>query len=446
MNTTIDNINYLLNSTKDLVAESKKFESDIINLFKSIDLELQNRVIKWIDFFNTNHFKNPCIYSPTIYAIIETVNQSEFIRNQTQYEFELSLSFYDKIYSSKTILILNSIFDAKILLRISLIYSKYYGLQQSSFSTALLSLKDRLNEDTLIHFFIKLFVRYENPYVLTQNFSLLSDIEIDALMYVLQGNNLRNFSRLDIRISSFEAHWIINHFPNNIKLKNNVLKRSAVIAKIASKQQCLIETFKFFNICKTFEYRLDYFIDEINFWERAYKLITEIQLTNNIISIEECVDYIEYKKTEEGDAFTLKGATIASFTRAVANWHQNLNFGKLNSLLDTTWSGTGKENYTVEFKGVKYLFTEIRTGKKLFEESNDMKHCAFSYVNSCINGFTSIWSMKKEINNIYKNYLTIEVKDNEIVQVRGKLNKDPSKNDLKIIEIWAKEDGYSFTS
>lgn len=66
-----------------------------------------------------------------------------------------------------------------------------------------------------------------------------------------------------------------------------------------------------------------------------------------------------------------------------------------------------------------------------------MRHCVYSYIYMCEEGNCSIWSLLKTENTVLKNYLTIEIQDNEIVQVRGKYNSYPTKEDNMIIKEWA---------
>lgn len=91
-----------------------------------------------------------------------------------------------------------------------------------------------------------------------------------------------------------------------------------------------------------------------------------------------------------------------------------------------------------------YEFSEIKDGKTLFAESNIMKHCAFSYIDNCMNGICSIWSMKTNKDLILKNVLTIEIQNLEVVQIRGKNNRLPTELELTVIETWTKENNFKF--
>jgi hypothetical protein len=73
-----------------------------------------------------------------------------------------------------------------------------------------------------------------------------------------------------------------------------------------------------------------------------------------------------------------------------------------------------------------------------------MRHCVGSYVGSCASRRTSIWSLRKTIENgrIIR-LATIEVINNQrtIVQVRGRCNRLPTKGELAILQGWSEADG-----
>ena len=112
--------------------------------------------------------------------------------------------------------------------------------------------------------------------------------------------------------------------------------------------------------------------------------------------------------------------------------------------MQQTWTGLKhkEEKYEIVFMKDKYTFEEITTGKALAEESDVMKHCVFSYLSDCLARYSSIWSMKKAEGHEFKHYLTIEVVDQEVVQVSGKRNAKPKPGDMRVITEWAERAGF----
>lgn len=71
--------------------------------------------------------------------------------------------------------------------------------------------------------------------------------------------------------------------------------------------------------------------------------------------------------------------------------------------------------------------TELCSTDVLRIEGREMRHCVFTYASGCLNGTTSIWSLRVRPENDSKTrrLLTVEVNNSRraIVQVRGKANQ-----------------------
>tara|TARA_R110000824_G_scaffold8450_3_gene38483 strand:+ start:11776 stop:13212 length:1437 start_codon:yes stop_codon:yes gene_type:complete len=92
-----------------------------------------------------------------------------------------------------------------------------------------------------------------------------------------------------------------------------------------------------------------------------------------------------------------------------------------------------------------FLIKELLTGGELMDDGYHMSHCVSSYITSCQNGYSSIFSMMevKEGNESPTRLLTIEVRltDRVISQARGKYNAAPTSEERTILSNWAIEKG-----
>jgi len=52
-------------------------------------------------------------------------------------------------------------------------------------------------------------------------------------------------------------------------------------------------------------------------------------------------------------------------------------------------------------------------------------NCLATYVDTCVKGVSSIWLLRKKVKDYYKNLITIEVVDNTVSQVKGKVTEHP---------------------
>ena len=78
-------------------------------------------------------------------------------------------------------------------------------------------------------------------------------------------------------------------------------------------------------------------------------------------------------------------------------------------------------------------------------EGKKMRHCVGSYTYKCVQGMSSIWSLRKLQYGQAERLVTIEVdKDRVIIQARGKFNCNPSDFERELIDLWAMAEGLKF--
>ena len=79
---------------------------------------------------------------------------------------------------------------------------------------------------------------------------------------------------------------------------------------------------------------------------------------------------------------------------------------------------------------------------ELAREGKTLHHCVSTYKEYCIKGLSYIFSFgKRDESHEQKALLTLEVRGNSIVQVRGACNRFPTDSEKEIISIWAQETG-----
>ena len=146
-----DQLQEVLQYVNDKDALFRKLE----NIDSQLELTLLTRLNKWFQFFNEQYSKSICIYSNTIFALVDAAKTNQLFKTQTAHEFELSISFYKIVFSSKTFLKLEDIQDATLLLNISLIFGKYPGMLQNSIIKSIPILNKGITEARLKVFFEK---------------------------------------------------------------------------------------------------------------------------------------------------------------------------------------------------------------------------------------------------------------------------------------------------
>ncbi|GAB4461562.1 MAG: hypothetical protein OHK0029_27010 [Armatimonadaceae bacterium] len=149
------------------------------------------------------------------------------------------------------------------------------------------------------------------------------------------------------------------------------------------------------------------------------------------------LDYLRFRKfgTKGADApeprFSMKGRTVAALRKRLEEWHETL--ARLNVKGRRHWQNTGIEPLdrivpdSLSGAECHWRIVEITDTLSLAEEGREMRHCVRSYQDGCVEGKTSIWSLRLSLsdNPAMRRLLTIEVNNarRAIVQVRGKCNQ-----------------------
>lgn len=161
------------------------------------------------------------------------------------------------------------------------------------------------------------------------------------------------------------------------------------------------------------------------------------------------LDYIQNRWAMD-NTFTLKGRSVLALQRGMEEWHADLGHeGRLKALKVKVFQPSGFREATYdlspsETKKAIWRVSEVITAKELQEEGRRMAHCVFSYHGRIAEGYTSIWSLTMEDGQGETGnwaLLTIEVHNNtrDIVQVRGRFNRAPTREEMLIVQRWAGE-------
>lgn len=181
------------------------------------------------------------------------------------------------------------------------------------------------------------------------------------------------------------------------------------------------------------------------FWKNCIKFFSNKEmLPEKINEINDLVDYLRHEK-ELNNGFSIFGGgfTLNSLNKRMIDWHHELRRAK--DFGNFSWEGSKVEDFEFvrnEGKHNQEFFTikQIKSSKELLMEGKVQHHCVFSYKNRCINGSVSIWSLS--LNG--KKKITIELRDNVIVQSRGFANRETRPDEDFIILKWCSPNGIKY--
>jgi hypothetical protein len=92
----------------------------------------------------------------------------------------------------------------------------------------------------------------------------------------------------------------------------------------------------------------------------------------------------------------------------------------------------------LEYKKKPYIVVTPIDANELIKEGSSLSHCVASYVNDVIKGTCKILFLRA-IEDIGKSLVTIEVRDNNIRQVRGAYNRRPDVVEMAFVREWAEK-------
>ena len=169
----------------------------------------------------------------------------------------------------------------------------------------------------------------------------------------------------------------------------------------------------------------------------------------SIKNMNDLLDYISLRHHERPDWY-IKDQTLNNLQRAMASWHRELYRMTTMSAKYTKWDGFDLDDSEIERgqgrKKVIWRFHQIKTGKELAEEGNKQHHCVSSYGHYCVKGECFIWSLTREENGLKERALTIEQRDEVIVQARGYSNRLPRAEELSVLREWAAKNKFRIHS
>ena len=94
------------------------------------------------------------------------------------------------------------------------------------------------------------------------------------------------------------------------------------------------------------------------------------------------------------------------------------------------------KDYEYEYKGYKFIYPESTQDIK--QEAAAQNNCVASYIDDVINGGCHILFLRKQ-DALDKSLITIEVRNNKIVQAKRKFNYPVTAEDQKAIDAWNKK-------
>ena len=95
----------------------------------------------------------------------------------------------------------------------------------------------------------------------------------------------------------------------------------------------------------------------------------------------------------------------------------------------------GKELSKNEYRNKKFIILPAKSLKAMQDESKQQSNCVRTYAEKYAEGQCDIYFMR-DIKTPRKSLVTVEVKNNKVVQSRIKYNSSPDEKQLKFLNEW----------
>jgi len=146
--------------------------------------------------------------------------------------------------------------------------------------------------------------------------------------------------------------------------------------------------------------------------------------------------------------YSLKGRTFASVSRDARRYMDQWSVQK--KLTKTTFEPSGFRGATWTVRGmgdngtmqpITWTMRELLTARDIRAEGTAMRHCVFTYAIDVEEKRCSLWSLRRDDRRM----LTVEVDtaDKQIVEAKGKCDRDPEPREIRMLKHWAAKNGLS---
>lgn len=265
----------------------------------------------------------------------------------------------------------------------------------------------------------------------------LSPWEQEVFLAAAQGRSVADI--FAGKLTRKETHWFLNAPDEHTSLRNVVWAR--LVTAGAKPEDA---TFLVSRLCVGDTVAL--------IGERIVEIGAFFAVYGTEMSSAQRINVADYLRAAFRDPkFTLKGRTLGSVIELCELWHITDLAGN-GRVPFKTWTPVFGL-WETEFRGQTVRVVELTNSRALAEEGRAQRHCVYTYMDWCEDGYRAIVSLRwidSEPGRRAKvtKRLTIEVglRTKRIVQVRGMSNRTPDDEEMKVLKQWMRSQGVTLRS
>lgn len=112
------------------------------------------------------------------------------------------------------------------------------------------------------------------------------------------------------------------------------------------------------------------------------------------------------------------------------------NYNRLKEKFDEEdFKARYNDSFNFEYKD--FIITYPKSTQEVKDEAVQQNHCVASYIRRVINGECHILFLREK-ENPDKSLITLELRENKVVQARGKFNRETTKEEREVVEKYEK--------
>lgn len=271
------------------------------------------------------------------------------------------------------------------------------------------------------------FAKYEVPAFMENVFA--GDRKVHMLWYIQlgRGDSLQQLGAFPIKLTARVAHEF-RLTPKDYTVAQ-AIRRAQAIGFGANAERA--EAIAWSSLSASFEHE--------DFYSTVVRFVVNVEQQVRFDVLQDVLEYIAAKR-EENAAFSMKGRTWDALVRQSAEWHTEM-AKRREAEGYCQWKPAPIANYTVADEGCVIKIIQLTSSEALYEEGYEMSHCVADYYESCEEGRSAIFSVRKftEGQDNYETLATVEVvlENMEIVEAKARFNEIICETSHAVIAEWA---------
>lgn len=269
---------------------------------------------------------------------------------------------------------------------------------------------------------------YHLPFAVSNNFffrrSSLDDTELEWCLALIQGESMKNLRSLPVEATrSFIASFNSVACHPDLSLKQAMIHSSLMANNLDA---------DFAHHAVKIPSNSD--LNNGKYFVEVVCLANKLGLDTN--DLQTTWDYFKHNQ-DKLPVKLLRRYRRNKLFSDIRDWHMSLYFKK-NPWARTPFPKSKIKPYQQATDGTFITIKQIVMPAELYDEGRAMEHCVYAYEGRVRSKDCYIFSLKeRDKNSVSKRRLTIEIRANNIVQVRGKRNRTPETKEYGWIKQWA---------